>query len=282
MSTGSRHYLKSAFNARPLGMFVAPNWILLGVFTLLGLLNWGFWVLGAGVELAYLFLLVNNARFRQHVDSQEAARLQAPTRERIEAKLARLGREDRARYEELRGRCERLLRDPHGDAAAMAVQRGALDRLLWMYVQLLRSRGALESLLREAASRGEDEEALLRQAQGLGVQQASADKQLGRSLAAQEELLRQRAARQVEARSKLTQIEAELRRIEHQVELIREEAVISADPSAMSLRIDAVSTGLNETMSWLRAQPELDAMELLDEAPELLEASSDARTAGRR
>ena len=37
-------YVTAAFNARPLGMFVAPNWIGLGAFGLLGLLNPGFWV----------------------------------------------------------------------------------------------------------------------------------------------------------------------------------------------------------------------------------------------
>ena len=44
-------YITAAFNARPFGMFVAPNWIGLGAFGLLGMVEPGFWVVGAGLEL---------------------------------------------------------------------------------------------------------------------------------------------------------------------------------------------------------------------------------------
>ncbi|HSN96964.1 MAG TPA: hypothetical protein VLS89_01660 [Candidatus Nanopelagicales bacterium] len=272
MQPGPRRYLKAAFNARPIGMFVAPNWIFLAAFALLGVLNPGFWVLGAGLELAYLFILSNSARFKQLVDSQHAAAQLAPARARVDEVLGKLDRGARARYERLAERCQRLARDPEGDATVSAVQRGALDRLLWMFVQLLRTRQALAALLREAEARGESQPALLHRADAVAKERAGADESLGRSLAAQEDLLRQRAARQGEAQSKLAQVEAELDRIEHQVELMREEAVVSADPGAVSLRIDAVSAGLSETMSWVRAQPDLGVEELLDEAPELLEA----------
>ncbi|EYF02583.1 hypothetical protein [Chondromyces apiculatus] len=282
MKSGPLRYAKAAFNARPLGMFVAPNWILLGVFALLGVLNWGFWVLGAGLELAYLFALTNSARFQRLVDSEEATRRLAPARARVDEVLSKLGYDDQARYGRLRGRCERLLHDPQGDEAALAVQKGALDRLLWMYLQLLRTRGALDALLREAEGRGEGEAALLRKAKGISEQQERADAELGRSLAAQADLLRQRAARQVEARTKLAQVEAELARIEHQVELIREDAVVTAEPGAVRLRIDAVTAGLNETMSWVRSQPDLGTADMLDETPELLEAEAEARAEARR
>ena len=52
-------FITAAFNARPFGMFVAPNWIGLGAFGLLGLMDPGFWVLGAGLELGYLLDLAS-------------------------------------------------------------------------------------------------------------------------------------------------------------------------------------------------------------------------------
>jgi hypothetical protein len=58
-------YVAAAFNARPFGMFVAPNWIGLGAFGLLGMLNPGFWVIGAGLELGYLLTLSTNPRFQR-------------------------------------------------------------------------------------------------------------------------------------------------------------------------------------------------------------------------
>jgi len=48
MKLGLMDYVRAAFNARPIGMWIPPNWIGLGVFGFLGVLNPGFWVLGAG------------------------------------------------------------------------------------------------------------------------------------------------------------------------------------------------------------------------------------------
>ena len=57
--------LWAAFVARPLGMPVPPNFFFLGAMGLLGaFVSPGFWVLGAGLEIAYLAWLANNRRFR--------------------------------------------------------------------------------------------------------------------------------------------------------------------------------------------------------------------------
>ena len=76
------NYWWKAFNARPLGMFVAPNWVGLAAFGLLGLSNPGFWILGAGLELGYLLTLATNARFQRTVASRplSAARAEWNTR----------------------------------------------------------------------------------------------------------------------------------------------------------------------------------------------------------
>ena len=63
-------YITAAFNARPIGMFVAPNWIGLAAFGLLGVTNPGFWVLGAGLELGYLLTLATNKRFQNTVSAK--------------------------------------------------------------------------------------------------------------------------------------------------------------------------------------------------------------------
>ena len=60
-------YIKTAFNARPMGMFIPPNWVGLGVLAFLGTLNPGFWIMGAGLELGYLLLLSTNPRFQRVV-----------------------------------------------------------------------------------------------------------------------------------------------------------------------------------------------------------------------
>ena len=102
-------FVKRAFNARPFGMFVPPNWMGLAAMGLLGLANPGFWVLGAGLELGYLLVLATNARF------QPAGRREATIGSRGDwdsgstRALAELGEPDRRRYQTIADRCRSIL-----------------------------------------------------------------------------------------------------------------------------------------------------------------------------
>ena len=64
-------------------------------------------------------------------------------------------------------------------------------------------------------------------------------------------------------------INSELVRIEHQVELIREQAALSTDPAILSRRIDEITATMTGTSQWLRDQQQVfGAMEdLLAEPP---------------
>ena len=78
-------------------------------------------------------------------------------------------------------------------------------------------------------------------------------------------------ARAAEARQIL---EAELQRIEQQVELLREEAAISRSPEALSAKIDSVTGSLAETNSWMRQHEDILSelsVDAVTEPPRLLE-----------
>ena len=62
-------YIKAAFSAKPKGMFVPPNWVGLAAIGLLGLLNPGIWLIGAGLEVGYLLACANNKRFRKVISA---------------------------------------------------------------------------------------------------------------------------------------------------------------------------------------------------------------------
>jgi len=48
--SGSRSYFAAAFNARPFGMPIPPNWFAVAAFALLGaFVNPGLWLVGAGL-----------------------------------------------------------------------------------------------------------------------------------------------------------------------------------------------------------------------------------------
>ena len=98
---GFLQYVAAAFNARPIGMFVAPNWVGLAAFGILGLTNPGFWVLGAGLELGYLLTLATNTRFQRAIASKPLSAARSEWNDRIERLMGRLDADDRMRYNAL-------------------------------------------------------------------------------------------------------------------------------------------------------------------------------------
>lgn len=276
---GFLSYVTAAFNARPFGMFVAPNWVGLAAFGLLGVANPGFWVLGAGLELGYLLTLATNERFQRLVASKPLTAARDEWNQRIARLTDRLDRTDRARYEALAERTRSIIDiQTHGGADlphGIEAQADGLGRLLWMFLRLLVARRAIRTVLSSDAG---EEGALQRRVQALERQarDESMDVDLRRSLAGQIEILGQRIAQREEAERKLAYTDAELTRIEQQVELIREQAALSTDPEILSRRIDEIAATLGGTGQWIRDQQKVyGAMEdLLSEPPPL---STDAR-----
>jgi hypothetical protein len=101
--------------------------------------------------------------------------------------------------------------------------------------------------------------------------QSGLSEELARSLSGQLEILRQRLQQRTDGDRKLAYIEAELERIQQQVELIREQAAMSTDPELLSRRIDDITATLGSTGQWIRDQQQVyGAMEdLLTEPPPL-------------
>jgi hypothetical protein len=265
-------YLRAAFNARPFGMFVPPNWIGLGAFALLGMANPGFWVLGLGLELGYLAVLATNPRFQRTVHAARLSSSDTDWQRKIGGLVAHLDPADRRLYETLLGRCRAILDQqlhggviPHG----LDSQSEGLGRLLWMYLRLLVARQAIRRVLADA-ERGESISTRLKILDAQ-IEKADLSEDLRRSLNSQAEILRQRLAQQTEGRQKLAFLDAELTRIQEQAELIREQAALSTDPEILSQRIDEIGATLGGTSQWIRDQQKVyGAMEdLLSEPPPL-------------
>jgi hypothetical protein len=269
---GFLDYVGAAFNARPLGMPIPPNWVGLAAFGLLGLTNPGFWVLGAGLELGYLLTLATNSRFQRTVSSRPLDAARAEWNRKIEKLKDRLDAADSARYDALAARCRSILDiQTHGGAEmphGIEAQADSLGRLSWMFLRLLVARRAIQTVLDGAEGEGLERRLRTLQRQAAD-EQASAD--LRRSLAGQVEILQQRIAQRQEAGRKLAYVDAELTRIEQQAELIREQAALSTDPEVLSRRIDEIAATLGGTGQWIRDQQSVyGAMEdLLTEPPPL-------------
>lgn len=275
-------YVAAAFNARPMGMFVAPNWVGLAAFGLLGIANPGFWVLGAGLELGYLLTLATNGRFQRLVAAGGSLTSGGTDwNARIQNVLARLDPASRRRYDALAERCRSIIELQHHGATepphGLEAQADSLGRLSWTFLRLLLARRTIETVIGGPARDGEIEKRLA----ALQRQQDDTDStdELRRSIASQIEILTQRLQQRTDAERKLAFIDAELERIEQQVELIREQAALSTDPEHLSRRIDEIAATLGSTGQWIRDQQQVfGAMEdLLTEPPPL---RPDARARG--
>ena len=287
MKGGLWAYIKAAFNARPMGMFVAPNWVGLGAFALLGVLNPGFWAIGAGLELAYLFTLSSNKRFQRTVDAQHLQGAGDESAAKLRTLLNSLGPAERQRYQALEWRCRSILDQQHlgpGAVADLRLQGEGLGRLLWIYLRLLSSRQAFARLLLESQrvdAGGEPLEQKVRRIQRTLDEPPPESEELRRSLLSQVDILQQRLTTQREAADKLAYLDAELARIEQQVELIREQAVVSTDPGALSQRIDSIAAGLSGTNQWIRDQQQVYGQleDVLEESPALVVEPAGGRVA---
>jgi hypothetical protein len=304
MKPGFWDYVREAFNARPIGMFVPPNWLGLAAFGLLGLQEPGFWVIGAGLELAYLSLLATNPRFQRLIAGKASLATAREVTDKGGRLVAGLPDIDRRRYEILALRCASILEQQFaGDTTAPGydTQREGLGRLTWMYLRLLATRQSIRRVLAQpdgrtaaasgqpppipgsapAAPGGNQRELAQRLAElNRRLKDEALSEELRRSLTAQAELLQQRVRRRTEAEDKLAYLDAELTRIEEQVELIREQAVLSTDPESFSRRIDEIGATLSGTADWIAEQQRaLGAMDdLLGDAPAAMTGGSSSRT----
>jgi hypothetical protein len=274
LASSLRDYLRAAFSARPIGMWIPPNWIGVGAFALLGMVNPGFWVLGAGLELGYLYTLTNNRRFRTWVDAVEQYDHEHESRVKLETLIESLDPDDYRLYRQLEQRCRGILTQgiTSDQQAPLKVQADGLSRLLWIYLRLLMTRRSITRALSDSYGAGGEreslEERIARLQKKLEVTTLSED--LRKSLTGQVDILKQRLEKQQQAREKLTFLEAELTRIQEQAELIREQASFSANPEAVSQQIDHVSETLGGTMEWIQEQQQVYGdIEMIAEPPTL-------------
>ncbi|MFM2090310.1 MAG: hypothetical protein RLZZ127_799 [Planctomycetota bacterium] len=249
---------RAAFNARPLGMPIPPNWIGLAAFAMLGFVNPGFWLIGAGLEAAYLTLLMRSPRFRAAVTADGAPPAKDLHRDLL-AGIPAADREIQARLEargaELAGHLDRT--------GALGGQQDQVAQLCWLHLRLLAARQGVAAVAAAA------DPALARRRDRLAAQvAASEDAEIRTSLESQLAILDERLRGHREAASRLRFIDAELERIRQQVELAREQALLAQDAAGIARSVDIVAGSLGEANRWLSDRRDILAdLDPLAEAP---------------
>jgi hypothetical protein len=263
--SGKRSYVGAAFNARPLGMPISPNWLALAIVVLLGLaINPGIWLIGAGLEGLYLWTLARNARFQATVDAENGKDDWSTRYDSLAASLDRDATESQAAVEQQAREITAIL----SRTGATESQISDVRQMAWLHLKLLAARAAVMQVLAFANREGDTIEEQERKTIDR-LSRGDVDDELKRSLEQQLEVLRSRRAAHTDAQRRRELIDAEIERLRQQISLVREQALLATDEHSVATSLDALSASLNEANRWLKDQRELFAGldDFTDEAP---------------
>lgn len=241
-------YLKAAFFASPvlpiLGR-VPLNALFVLAAVILGFVEYPIWLAALGLETAYLFMLATNPRFQRVVD---ASRLGDTTELQRRELIAQISSSLRARLDKVEQKCARVIdvsRRLNPDDLSPESQKAALDKLTWVYLKLLLARQFLES--QDAQTAQHELTGQIRQLTG-ELEDPNLPRAARDSKAATLAILRKRVANIDKRQETLQSIDADLVRIEAQVDLTLENAVMKGEPQAPGASIDLASTMLDSDM----------------------------------
>jgi hypothetical protein len=278
MNGKRRSYLAAAFNARPFGMPIPPNWFGLIGFGLLGaFLDPGFWLIGAGVEALYLWWLSANARFRAVIDA-EALGGSTEWSAQYQSLISRLSEDERGAQADMEQQGASLI-DILTRSGAFPTQLADVRQLVWLHLKLLAARSALREVINAGAREQRELEQQQRQLSER-LTQTDIEPELKASLESQLTVIQSRRSAHALASRRCEFVDAEIARLRQQLSLVREQALLATDEGSVARSVDALSASLNEANRWLKDQRELFAgfESFTDEPPppELLGRSSSA------
>jgi hypothetical protein len=234
-------YLKAAFFSRvPVPALGALPLNVLGVvaFGALGLVDSGFWMLGAGLETLFLVGLATNARFQKVVDAQGSLTAGIDAEGKRRELVRSLPSDLQTRLVVLTGKCHRvaeIFRNQQAEDFVLEANHDALQRLEWVYLKLL---VAQQNLLTTANS--ETEVTLRSRIAALenDLRQGSESDSLRQSRSATLAILKERVANVRRRAESLAEIESDLTRIDAQVDLMMENATIQGKPQTIATDIE--------------------------------------------
>ncbi|HYL05912.1 MAG TPA: hypothetical protein VE075_07720 [Thermoanaerobaculia bacterium] len=263
-------YLKAAFwiGVPVPGLGQVPvNVLLVAGCAILGFANPGFWFLAAAAEAALLTILATNPRFQRVVDARRLSAVAGEAELHRQELVRRLDPAARKRLAALDDKCARVLQvqqEAQAPEIGLESSRDALSRLRWIYLKLLVARFHLE------ASREQVKEDDLKR------QQADLDRSLAapgmtaalrESQSATRKILEQRLENLDRCQQTLKQVDADLGRIEAQVDLALENANLRGGGAVVSANLELASQILDDGLSFGDSERDVAALDEAYSAP---------------
>lgn len=234
-------YLLRAFFARPDIPLLRLPWNALGVLAagIAGFWDPAIWAVAGAGEFMYLLTLASNPGFQRWIEEGRTEELRGDTEESRKRLMKNLGGAARQRYvklEEKRRRLETLFRENASDDLFFENNRDALQRLTWLYLNLLIAHRNI------VIAPPSDAQALQNQIAAYERELAAAPTDAVRaSQQATIRLLRERLDNIQHREVSLAEIDADLTRIETQFDFALEEASLRGRPNAISANVELTS-----------------------------------------
>lgn len=200
-------------------------------------------------------------RLRLEAESQNSAAL-ADFVVRRDSLVGRLNEDGRRKYYDLSDICAEVSRtDPEN-----SLVNGKLQELLWTYLKMLTMKQGIDGYLAETDEKKIDSSivSVAEETRQLGEGQ----ERLRASKEALLETLRQHKKTLVDARENRQILESEAARLEHEIQLLRADAVADRSSDFLSAKIDASVESLQESKNILQSMGSVQEMSM-DIPPEI-------------
>lgn len=249
-------YLKAAFNLRvPVrGLGGVPvNWLYLAAVAGASLAVPPVGLLGLAGEIALLTSLSTSGRFQRAVRAQRQARLGDDLEEALTTLVSQLSPAARARYDAFAGKCDDVLQIAQklGQAAGSDLDTYAtyLSKLRDVYVKMLVCAEMLTQYSKDWQKTDPLPEIALVQKE---IDGGKLPEQILASKKATLEVLNKRAQSREEVSKRGHLLTSEIQRLEQQLALLRDQALLTQDPSVFSQNMDTAATVLEDHNKWLQ------------------------------
>lgn len=249
-------YLKAAFNVRlPVrGLGGLPvNWLYLAAVAGASLAVPPIGLVGLAGEIALLTSLSTNGRFQQTVRAQRLARRGDDAEEALNTLVAQLSSAARSRYDAFAAKCNDVLHIAQrlGQAGDSDLETYStyLSKMRDVYVKMLACAEMLAQYSKDWQKTDPLPEIALIEKEVAG---GKLPDQILASKKATLEVLRKRAQSRDEVSKRGRLLTSEIERLEQQLALLRDQALLTQDPSVFSQNMDTAATVLEEHNKWLQ------------------------------
>ena len=229
------------------------------------LFNPGFLFLAGAAELAYLWALVGNERFRRVVDSQSSKRRSLFDAKEKDRMLLRLPGEERDRYLELANIRQRVYESwQNRDAVTQGLLQPSVDKLDYLLDTFLRAQITLSAMREHLvdSNRRQLEDQIKNT--NLELKRELPD-QLKQAKTRSLGIYQQRLARLKKLETDMEVLRTQLDNIEQTIKLVSDQSISLSDPQQVAGQIDGAVTevgeterSLNEVESFLGSATEAD------------------------